>query len=108
MWHAFPGLPGGRYRRYLSLREGSEQPPEAALKEGTQTYEMAVAPVGKNPLSLAADDSRSVLAVKGPLSPLRALDCCGPIRRGWLFMREKGVRAFSAACRWLLFRRGLP
>ena len=50
MWHAFPGLPGGRYRRYLSLREGSEQPPEAALKEGTQTYEMAVAPVGKNPL----------------------------------------------------------
>ena len=54
MWHAFPGLPGGRYRRYLSLREGSEQPPpEAALKEGTQTYEMAVAPVGKNPLSLS-------------------------------------------------------
>ena len=51
MWHALPGLPGGRYRRYLSLREGSEQPPEAALKEGTQTYEMAVAPVGKNPLS---------------------------------------------------------
>ena len=28
---------------------------------------MAVAPVGKNPLSLALDDSRSVLAVKGTL-----------------------------------------
>ena len=64
-------------------------PPEGALKEGTQTYEMAVAPVGKNPLSLALDDSRSVLAVKGPLSPLRALDCCGLIWRDALFTREK-------------------
>ena len=92
MWHAFPGLPGGRYRRYLSLREGSEQPPEAALKGGTQTYEMAVAPVGKNPLfplPWMIPDRSSPSRV--PLSPLRALDCCGPIRRGWLFMREKGV-----------------
>ena len=24
MWHAYSGLLGGRYRRYLSLREGSE------------------------------------------------------------------------------------
>ena len=34
-----------------------------------------------NPLSLVADDSRSVLAVKGTLRSLRALDGCGPIRR---------------------------
>ena len=44
----------------------------------------------RTPFPLALDDSRSVLAVKGPLSPLRALDCCGPIRRGALFTREKG------------------
>ena len=32
----------GRYRRYLSLREGSEQaPPGAALKARRRTYEMA-------------------------------------------------------------------
>ena len=31
------------------------------------------------PLSLALNDSRSVLAVKGPLPPLRALDGSGPI-----------------------------
>ena len=36
--------PGGRYRLYLSLREGLEQPPGGALKEGARTYEMAVAP----------------------------------------------------------------
>ena len=28
MWHAYSGLSGGRYRRYLSLREGSETEPE--------------------------------------------------------------------------------
>ena len=44
MWHAYSGLSGGRYRRYLSLREGLEQPPGGALKEGARTYEMAVAP----------------------------------------------------------------
>ena len=32
------------------------------------------------PFSLAPYDSRSVLAVKGPLAPLRALDRSGPIR----------------------------
>ena len=31
--------------------EAWNKPPEGALKEGIQTYEMAVAPVGKNPLS---------------------------------------------------------
>ena len=31
MWHAYAGLPGGRSRRYLSLREGSELRPGAAL-----------------------------------------------------------------------------
>ena len=41
MWHAYSGLLGGRYRRYLSLREGLEQPPGGALKEGARTYEMA-------------------------------------------------------------------
>ena len=24
MWHSYSGLSGGRYRRYLSLREGSK------------------------------------------------------------------------------------
>ena len=45
-WHVPLSRPvGGRYRRYLSLREGSEKTPRsAALKEGRQTYEMAVAP----------------------------------------------------------------
>ena len=28
MWHAYSGLSGGRYRRYLYLREGSETEPE--------------------------------------------------------------------------------
>ena len=32
------------------------------------------------PFSLAPYDSRSVLAVKGPLAPLRALDRSGPLR----------------------------
>ena len=32
----------GRSRPHLSLREGSEQPPGAALKEGTRTYVQAV------------------------------------------------------------------
>ena len=42
MWHSYSGLSGGRYRRYLSLREGSEQaPPGAALKARRRTYEMA-------------------------------------------------------------------
>ena len=43
--HARYPASGGRYRRYLSLREGSEQPPGGALKEGARTYEMAVAPM---------------------------------------------------------------
>ena len=37
MGHALHRPPGGRYRRYLSLREGSEKTPGAALKEGRQT-----------------------------------------------------------------------
>ena len=36
--------------------------------EGIQTYEMVVAPIGKNPpFPSPLDDSRSVLAVKGSL-----------------------------------------
>ena len=52
MWHAFPGLPGGRYRRYLSLREGS----------GTDKIK-----VPGVTLSFSPNDLGSVLAVKGPL-----------------------------------------
>ena len=52
MWHALHRPPGGRYRRYLSLREGSEKTPRRGRsRKGHGTYEMAVAPVGKNPLS---------------------------------------------------------
>ena len=31
MRRAVPGLPGGRYRRYLSLREGSEKTPRRGV-----------------------------------------------------------------------------
>ena len=47
---------GGRSRPHLSLREGSEQPPRRGA-DGK----------GAVSLSLALHDSRSVLAVKGPL-----------------------------------------
>ena len=43
--------------------------------------------VGSDLLSLPANRSRSVLAVKGSL---RALDRCGPIWRDALFTRERG------------------
>ena len=36
MWHSYSGLSGGRYRRYLSLREGSEPPPGLVREEGVQ------------------------------------------------------------------------
>ena len=35
-WHASIPAPGGRYRRYLSLREGSEQPRRSGA-ESTET-----------------------------------------------------------------------
>ena len=38
--------------------------------------------VSSDLLSLTANRSRSVLAVKGTASPLRALDCSGPIQEG--------------------------
>ena len=48
---------------------------------------------GGFPFSLASYDSGSVLAVKGPLAPLRALalDRSGPIRGDVLFTRGRGV-----------------
>ena len=68
MWHAFPGLPGGRYRRYLSLREGSE----TADRRGAKRADSSVPP-----FPLASNDPRSVLAVKGPL---RRVPRPGPLR----------------------------
>ena len=60
--------PGGRYRLYLSLREGSE----------------------KTPFPLALHRVGSVLAVKGSASPLRALDGSGPIRKTRCLRGKKG------------------
>ena len=66
MWHAFPGLPGGRYRRYLSLREGSETGQNRSV--GSVLFPSRQMIPG------------SVRAVKGPLPPLRALDSSRPIQ----------------------------
>ena len=52
--------PGGRYRRYLSLREGSEQPPRNGALSSAPPIPSTAAP-----FPLALDDPRSVLAVKG-------------------------------------------
>ena len=52
----------GRSRPHLSLREGSEQPPGAALK--TPLLQSLLQPP---PFPLALDDPGSVLAVKGSL-----------------------------------------
>ena len=50
---------------------------------------------GKNPFPLVPHDPGSVLAVKGSLRRLRALDCSGPIRGATLFMRGKGGCGFG-------------
>ena len=54
--------PWGRSRPHLSLREGSEQPPSAALK--APLLQSLLQPP---PFPLALDDPGSVLAVKGSL-----------------------------------------
>ena len=56
--------------------KAQNSPPGAALK--TPLLQSLLQPP---PFPLALDDPGSVLAVKGPLAPLRALDCSGPIRR---------------------------
>ena len=75
--HPFSALMTGRSRPHLSLREGLEQPP----RSGAEKPRFSNPFYSRAPFLLALDDSRSVLAVKGALSPLRALDGCGPIRR---------------------------
>ena len=65
-------------------------PPGGALKEGRQTYEMAVRQWARIPFPLALDYFGSVLAVKGVLRRFAPWNRSGPIRRGWLFTREKG------------------
>ena len=70
----------GRSRHHLSLREKAQNsPPGAALKEGRRTYEMAVVPVGKNPLSPRLGGFQIGPRRQGSASPLRALDGSGPI-----------------------------
>ena len=81
MWHAFPGLPGGRYRRYLSLREGSVTEQIGAPK----------ALVRMSPFPSPPDDSRSVLAVKGSLCRFAPWSACGPIRRDGCLRGKGGV-----------------
>ena len=85
MWHAFPGLPGGRYRRYLSLREGSVTEQIGAPK----------ALVRMSPFPSPPDDSRSVLAVKGSLCRFAPWSACGPIRRDGCLRGKGGGRAVS-------------
>ena len=46
--------------------------------------------VYSDPFPSWSKDFRSVLAVKGSLRRFAPLDRSGPIRRGWLFTREKG------------------
>ena len=43
-----------------------------------------------NPLFLATDDSRSVLAVKGPLRRFAPWTAAGRSGETWLFTRERG------------------
>ena len=89
VFHASIRPHGGRSRPHLSLREGLEQPPEGALKEGTRTYEMAVAPVGKNPFP-----SRRTIPDRSSPSRVRfAASRPGPLRadlKGRLCLRGKG------------------
>ena len=59
--HASIPAPGGRYRQYLSLREGSEKDHNGGA-EGIEKGTGA-----ECPLPLASHDSKSVLAVKGQL-----------------------------------------
>ena len=68
-------------------------PPGAALKARRRTYEMAGAPVGKNPLSPRTAWWRIGPRRQGFAPPLRALDGSGPIRGATLFTRGKGGTA---------------
>ena len=76
----------GRYRPHLSLREGLEQPP----RSGAEKRRFSNPFYSRVPFPLALDDPGSVLAVKGPASPLRALDCSGPIRKTRCLRGERG------------------
>ena len=52
---------------------------------------MAGSPVGKNPLPPRTAWWRIGPRRQGFAPPLRALDCCGPIRGATLFTKGKGV-----------------
>ena len=97
-WHASIRPHAGRSRPHLSLREGSEKTPHGGgnqAENGPMEWRELVPflralwhrPAG--PLSLAPNDSRSVLAAKGPLR--RFAPWTAPGRSGRpLFTREKG------------------
>ena len=79
----------GRYRRHLSLREGSEQPPRSGAEKPRFSNPFS----SRAPFPLALDDPGSVLAVKGPLR--RFAPWTAPGRSEGMAVHEgkEGVRA---------------